>query len=206
MDLKSYHADKRLRLEIQDWYSLAGDIACDGKLSTEAQIRFCEITTKLVLIADEQDPPIDPKSLEKLASLDPAALPGVASRYALSDAACLTWRRIRAARWRTRPTAAVITKKNRGEETPMKIIGFFTAALTKGERLRNAQIADLVGCSPAYVGQVLKRYKLTTSADDLSDAKDRYPDHNPDPINLRASDRLYTKNGSSVYKSKKSSH
>jgi hypothetical protein len=166
MSLFADRADYKIHFEIGQWYSFAADVALEGKLSTEKQIQFCEITAKLLLIADEQDPPIDPAPLIKIASLDPAALPSIGSRNALFDAAYLTWWRIRAAWLKSRSAPVVTAKKNRGEETSMKIIGFFTAALTKGERLKKAQIADLVGCSPAYVGQVLKRYKLTASADD----------------------------------------
>jgi hypothetical protein len=203
--LKAYHERMALRLEFLEWRALAGEMAAEGELPVEKQIKFSEITDKLVAIAGRQNPPINTEALSDFVGLDPMSKPHVKTRFALHDRASAVWSRIRTAWGVSQPAPAVTAKKSKPEETAMRIIGYFTAALTKGERLKNIQIADLVGCTPAHVGQVLKKYELTSATDDRAEAKDRYPDHNPDRVNPRASDGEFRKTGNSVYKSKKSS-
>jgi hypothetical protein len=133
MSLFADRADYKIHFEIGEWYSFAANVALEGKLSTEKQFQFCEITAKLVLIADEQDPPIDPAPLIKLASLDPAALPGIGSRYALFDAAYLTWWRIRAAWLRSRCAPVETAKKDGSAESLERAL----ATLGKSKRLKD---------------------------------------------------------------------
>jgi hypothetical protein len=99
MSLKDYHDEMRLRLEFHEWHFLAGEMASAGKLPVEKAIKFSEITNKLVVIADEQDPPINPEALSKFVGLDPESPPHVKTRYACYDEACSVWSRIHAA-WR----------------------------------------------------------------------------------------------------------
>jgi hypothetical protein len=103
--LEAYRATVRMRMAFVDWHRLACELAYQGRLATQEQIDFSELTNKLVVLARGQTPPIDPGTLIDLVRLDPIDQPHVASRYAKLDGATATFELIRASWWRSQPTA-----------------------------------------------------------------------------------------------------
>jgi hypothetical protein len=163
MSLKDYYADLMLQIEFHEWNSLALDVACDGKLTAEKQSRFCEITEKLVRIAGKQVPRIDPTPLIKLASLDPEALPSVASRWALFDAASLTRTLITAA-WRGPRKPPKPTSNGADSSKPVGRGVRRLSVLSTIERLTSSgqwgwnctQVARSAACTPRTVQMLVQ--------------------------------------------------